>query len=195
MREYLQVLVWTMLFVVIIEMVFPSSDMKKYLKLILGFVVVYIIISPIVGIVTQVNQKDTFESYLMYYQKELGSKPQYSKFEEEQMRQQESLRAVYETQIADQVRQILEKKLPISVKDVRIRMSDNSMDFSVQEVELTVTLSEEEKGRIAVPKIKIGEKSESITLNDEHLKEEVKKCLKDFYNWDNINIHITVQHK
>ncbi|MGL4345725.1 MAG: stage III sporulation protein AF [Cellulosilyticaceae bacterium] len=195
MREYLQVLIWTMLFVVMVEMVFPSSDLKKYLKLVLGFIVVYTIASPIIGIVSQVNQKDTFGGYLMYYQKMLGTQVAYSEFEEEQKRQQEGLRDVYETQITSQVKQILEKKLPIDVRQVDVEMSQDPMDFSVQEVALTITLKEEEGGSIKVPKVKIGEKTESLALNDEHLKEEVKKCLKDFYNWDNINIHITVQHK
>lgn len=196
MREYLQMLVWTMLFVVMVEMFFPSSDLKKYLKLVLGFIVVYIMVSPVIKVVTQVSQKDTFESYVMYYQKELGTTPQYSEFEQEQMRQQESLRDVYESQITTQVKQVLEKQLPITVRDVAIEMSDNDMDFSVKEVALVVGVDDggNDKG-ISVPKIKIGEKDESFTLNDDHVKNQIKKCLKDFYNWDNINIHITVQHK
>lgn len=196
MREYLQVLIWTMLFVVMVELFFPSSDLKKYLKLVIGFIVVYTIISPIIGIVTEVRQKDTFESYMMYYQEKLGTSPQYSEFEEEQMRQQESLRDVYEAQLQTQVKQLLEKNLPIHVISVDAKMSENNMDFSVEEVNLVVTpKSEQGSGSISVPKIKIGDKNESFTLNDQHVQNEIKKYLKEVYNWDNDNIYITVQHK
>lgn len=194
MNGYLQLLIWTMLFVVLIEMFFPSNDLKKYLKLVLGFIVVYTIISPVIKVVTEVRDKDTFEGYVMYYQEQLGTTPAYSDFETEQSRQQESLRDVYENQITEQVELMLEKQFPITTLNVRIDMSADNLDFSVQEVDLVIALKEEQREHIGIPQIKIGEKDESFTLNDQHLKEEIKNYLKDVYNWDNDNIYITVQH-
>ncbi|MGL4737715.1 MAG: stage III sporulation protein AF [Cellulosilyticaceae bacterium] len=194
MNGYLQLLIWTMLFVVLIEMFFPSNDLKKYLKLVLGFIVVYTIISPVIKVVTEVRDKDTFESYVMYYQEQLGTKPAYSEFEAEQSRQQESLRDVYEKQITEQVELMLEKTFPITVCNVRIEMSDDNMDFSVKEVDLVIQTKETKGEAVSVPRIKIGEKDESFTLNDQHVKDEIKKYLKEVYNWDKDNIYITVQH-
>ena len=34
MKQYLMMIIWTMLFVIVVEMIFPSSDLKKYLKII-----------------------------------------------------------------------------------------------------------------------------------------------------------------
>ena len=52
MKQYLMMIIWTMLFVIVVEMIFPSSDLKKYLKIVLGFVMVYMIASPMIKLIT-----------------------------------------------------------------------------------------------------------------------------------------------
>lgn len=188
---YLQMLIWTMLFVVIVEMIFPQSDMKKYLKLILGFVVVYSILSPIVEGLLYLGKEDPFATHLRYYQMELGQVPTFDAGQEQRIKQEENLIALYEKQLEKQLKTVLQKQLDIEVLEVKLEVEYVAQKPELKAVWVSVS-RKEEQGEIYVPRIKIGDKSEDVSINDEALKEGVKKSINDFYNWDNVNIHITV---
>lgn len=192
MQEYLQMLIWTMLFVVIVEMVFPSSDIKKYLKLVLGFIVLYIIASPIVDVITksQLVPGDSVEDYVKYYQSSLGQEVIYSDFEEEKESQLNGMVAIYTSQIEEQVKQLVESEVDIEVTEVSAQTILQDQQFGVETLEIVVARKEAEEAMFA---IEIGDKSESIALSDANLEKEIKNCINNFYNWDNTNIYIIVQ--
>lgn len=188
MKEYMQILIWTMLFVIIVEMIFPASDFKKYLKIILGFIIVYTIFTPILkgGFWNQ----GKYDEYVKYYQEQMGMMQNISvSFEEYEGEMLE----LYKGQELEKISNQLEKQLNLKVIAGEMSFDTTGYTPEITDIYLEVAKAEEKAHTIAIPKIKIGEKDESLALEQDNLKKEIKNCLEDFYNWDNVNININVQ--
>ena len=188
MKEYLLTIIWTMLFVVIVEMIFPVSELKKYLKLVLSFIVLAVIVNPIMTLF--VNQ-DWIEmtgpkEYINFYQKQF-EKGEYTPYEIEKQKQEEYLKEIYKDQVEAQVKLLIESKLPVQVESLSSSIILEGSHIDISEMTIEVMAKENESF------INIGNKSESFVLNEEHVKNQIKKCINDFYNVDNANIYIIVQ--
>lgn len=187
MKAYMQILIWTMLFVIIIEMIFPASEFKKYLKLILGFIIVYTIFTPIVK--GGFWNEGKYDEYVKYYQEQVGDEGHMNiKLQE----YEEELLGVYEEQEINKIAFKLKKQLNLEVVESDMRFDTTGYTPIIQEIDLVVA-EEKKEQKISIPKIKIGEKDESLSQDPDNLKKEIKNCLGDFYNWDNVNINIIVQ--
>jgi stage III sporulation protein AF len=192
MKDYMQMFIWIMLFVIVIEMIFPDSSYKKYIKLVLGCIIIYTLIEPVVHVV-QVQGKG-YDDYVAYYQKELAKNIDYEEgslsYEEQLRQQQETLKSTYE----ESIKQRIEKEVDVEVKKVEIEWGS---DGTLQQIEkLYLTIGDKaagQDGKITIPKIKIGEKSDSVSGDEEKLKIKIKTCLENFYNVQDRNIYITVQ--
>ncbi len=184
-RGYMQLLIWMMLFVVVIEMVFPETDHRKYIKLVLGCILVYTLLKPIIAILP--TGGESYEAYIQRYEKQLGiSKEKLVGSYEDQVEQQgNSLKEVY----AKGMKSVIEKELQIGVKEVQVVCDDKMM---MTDIYITVGESEN-KGIIEIAPIHIGNKSDTVSGDEEKLKNKIKTCLNNFYNVQDCNIYITVQ--
>lgn len=187
MREYMQVLIWTMLFVIVVEMIFPASEFKKYLKLILGFIIVYTIFTPVVK--GGFWNEGKYDEYVKYYQEQVGDL-QHTNLKLQEY--EEELLGAYKEQEVNKIALKLKKQLNLEVVDSDIVFDTTGYTPTIQEITLNV-VKEKKKEKISIPQIKIGEKDKSLSLDQDNLKKEIKNCLGDFYNWDNVNINIIVQ--
>lgn len=197
MREYIQMLIWTMLFVIVVEMIFPDTDFKKYIKLIIGILIIYIVFSPLLKI--KLLAKADYKGLVTSYQKKLntGSDEIYETAFKEQ---QQKLLVMRQEQSEREIKQVIEKKMDLTVLEVGVDFSEHEDTWVPEEISLVVAHgnnggkgNKSIRGNIVIPTIKIGEKDESIVLDQNNLENEIKSCLKDFYNVDNFNIYITVQ--
>lgn len=188
MKDYLLVIIWTMLFVIIIEMIFPASDLKKYLKLVLGFIMVYIIASPIIKVVTSTPlvEAGSLSGYVQFYEQQL-SEGQYTSYEEERKKQEENVLSIYKDQMESQIKTLIETNLPVEVEAFSSETTLEGSHFSITSLEIEIAFKEDEA------LFGIGDKSKSIVLDQTLLEKEIKNCINDFYNVDNANIYITVQ--
>lgn len=182
MSEYLQYLIWMMLFVIVIEMIFPDSSYRKYIKLVLGCILVYTMLSPIIQWIR--IDGENYKDYVQDYQKLLGieSGGVAESYDEQVKQQQAILEAMYQKNMT----QTIEEQFDIKVVSLQLKMKDSQME----QVNLTVTRSD---ASIQVGEIHIGDKSHSADGADEALKNKIKTCLNDFYNVQDSNIYITVQ--
>lgn len=192
MKTYMQMLVWIMLFVIVVEMIFPDSNYKKYIKLVLGCVIVYTMMKPVIAFIPL--QGKSYDAYVMNYQNQLLTAAGYGGAEESykvQLRkQQEFLKTTY----SQNIKQLVERETDVSVKEVEIKWQDNNGMIQIDQIYLTVgDKQKSKKNTIAVPKIRIGEKSSSLSGDEEKLKIKIKTCLNNFYNVQTRNIYITVQ--
>lgn len=197
MREYIQILIWTMLFVIVVEMIFPDTDFKKYIKLITGLLVIYIVFSPILK--SKLLSGIAYKDIVIAYQDRLGE-PTDALYESVFGKQQEKLNEMRQEQTEKEIIQILEKNLDITVLEASTTFKEGEENWVPENISLVVAYGKREEptlkigGKaIRVPQIKIGEKDESIRLEQKNLENQIKSCLKDFYNVDNFNIYITVQ--
>ncbi|OOB77659.1 MAG: hypothetical protein BEN19_01545 [Epulopiscium sp. Nuni2H_MBin003] len=187
MIDYMQVLIWTMLFVVVVEMIFPNSHLKKYIKLILGFIVIYNMIAPIIN--GGIFERGPYDEYVTYYQEQFDLVTDKGiQIEGYEKQLQESFIQIE----AQKITQNIEKELELVVENVTV--SAQMQDYTPHVTDIDLTLShKKEDTAIMIPTIKIGEKDESIGISEQNLQKEVKNVLSDFYNLDNVNIYIVVQ--
>ena len=181
MLAYFQYLIWMMVFVIIIEMFFPDSSYRKYIKLVLGCILIYTMLSPIIRLI-QVDGQD-YEGYVKKYQQFFvtGTMDQ-GGYEDSLRKQQESIKAMYEQSIAAYI----EGQFDVKVQQVSVTWRDDELD------EIFVTVGDKaQEERIGT--IHIGDKSETVNGDEMVLKNKLKTCLSDFYNVQVCNIHITVQ--
>jgi stage III sporulation protein AF len=182
MKEYIGTLIWTMLFVVVIEMIFPESQMRKYLKLMLGFMVVYAILFPLISnnwfpVAAYANKIEEYGTGM--YSNEA--------YEAEVKLQQEKNETIYRGYMEERMASTIEQEVGIEVLSLKYTSGQEG-----QNLEIMVAQKEEEK-KIQIGKIQIGDKSENNKPVEQRLKNEIKSCLKNFYNLDQVNIYITVQ--
>lgn len=190
MRSYLQMLIWTMFFVVMVEMIFPNSDIKKYLKFVLSFIVLYVIVAPLIECIigTKYMPGESLENYVQYYQDYVGDEIAYSSIETERERQEKGLVELYTLQLQEQMIQLLEAQIEkIKIEDIEVDILLDNEGVVIDAIDLTVL--QEEAQRIDV---RIGNKNESTVLHEEQLKKEIETCLNNFYTLDSTNIYITV---
>lgn len=181
MSGYLQYLIWMMLFVIVIEMIFPDSAYRKYIKLVLGCILIYTMLKPVASLV-QVEGAD-YEAYVKKYQVLLEGKGEVGgNYEEELDRQQEMLQKYYETSMKDYI----EQEVEVGVVWLKI-------DWNEDEMESIDLIVEKPRKTLRIGEIHIGDKSKTIDGSEEELKNKIKTSLSNFYNVQVCNIHITVQ--
>ena len=181
MSSYLQYLIWMMLFVIVIEMIFPDSSYRKYIKLVLGCILVYTLLRPIVSFVKVGGV--TYDDYVKKYQMllEMQNIEGYG-YEAEKERQQETLKEVYQ----NSVKKSIEQSAEVEVVWLELKWDKDELT----NIEATVTAPSD---KIKIGEIRIGSKNEGVDGDEEKLKNKIKTCLSDFYNVQVQNIHITVQ--
>lgn len=181
MKAYFQYMIWMMLFVIIIEMFFPDSSYRKYIKLVLGCILVYTMLSPIMQFI-QVDGQD-YEGYVKQYQALLAlDQGEAGAYEKALNGQQASMKEMYEQSIKAYV----EQHFDVTASNVFVTWQGSelrSIDLVVGKKEATSKIGT----------IHIGEKSNTTSGDEENLKNKIKTCLSDFYNVQVCNIHITVQ--
>lgn len=184
-RGYMQVLIWMMLFVIVIEMVFPDTDHRKYLKLVLGCILVYTLLKPIIAILP--SGGESYEDYVQRYEKQLGlsSDKVTGNYNEELNKQKNSVKEIYE----QGMKSVLEKELQIEVTSVEVTCNE---EMEMKEIAITVG-DGKAPGAIEIAPIHIGNKSDTVDGDEEKLKNKIKTCLNNFYNVQDCNIYITVQ--
>ena len=181
MKSYFQYLIWMMLFAIIIQMFFPDSSYRKYIKLVLGCILLYTMMTPLVKLI-KVNGQD-YEGYVKQYQMLLGGMESGgSSYEEALEEQRASIKEMYE----ESIKAYIEGQFEVSAYDVEVTWDEEELD------EIYLTVGRKDKGE-GIGTIRIGEKSETVHGDEEKLKNKMKTCLSDFYNVQVCNIHITVQ--
>lgn len=181
MSSYLQYLIWMMLFVIVIEMIFPDSSYRKYIKLVLGCILIYTMLKPIASFV-QVDGAG-YEDYVKKYQMLLaGETREGQSYEEELNRQQQTLQEVYETSMKDYIEQ-----------EVEVRVAWIQISWNEDEMESIDLIVEKPSETLKIGEIHIGDKSNTVDGSEEELKNKIKTSISNFYNVQVCNIHITVQ--
>lgn len=170
-----------MLFVIIIEMIFPDSSYRRYIKLVLGCILIYTMLKPVASFI-KVDGSD-YEDYVKKYQIILaGDSFTGQNYEEELNRQQNTLQEVYETSM----KEYIEQEATVRVAWLQIIWDKDE----IERIDLTV---EKPSEVFKIGEIHIGDKSETVDGSEEELKNKIKTSLSNFYNVQVRNIYITVQ--
>lgn len=200
LRNWIINIVVTMIFVIFIEILMPSSSMRKYINFVLGLLVMLVILSPLLNIVSanfHINSK------ILEVSGAIDARDVQLQLDKIKKGQKEGIVRTYKQKLEDQiVSQITAAGLVEEVKaevqideryetdefgvitGIRVVVMENNNDNSqppVQKVEIKVDITENQQATSAV------------SQQDQQLKEKISEYLIDLYNLTGDNIEVILQ--
>ncbi len=197
--RYTQNIAMIIIFVSVINLIMPNGSFEKYIKMVLGLIVIITILAPINTFVFK--NKPDYTDILKRYEIDIENtsmKVQSGQYLESQ---KDIILENYKEQLIPQMVGIVEKNGDLTVLEVDMGFNEDvdSAEFGkITDIDMLVEKSGAEPSTkvIKVPKIKVGTKkiqSYSKDQIDGQIEEKIKTSIIDFYNLPNANINIIVQ--
>ncbi len=180
------------IFISFIEILMPNSAMKKYLNLVLGFVVMLIILNPIISIL---ENKTYLEDEYFQVANSLDQKEYSFATNNIESVQKDQLLYLYKNKIENEIRGRLESRYDVVILDINIDIDDsNENTGEIRKVDLTLEKIRKDitNGEIPIVSINVSEEvDETYTVNDTveiSLKDNIKQEISQAYNIKDSNI-------
>ena len=207
LSAYIRNIAIFLIFTTVAGMLMPESKYKGYVKLLLGFALIFLIISPINALMGRGALDDVMASF----SHEMSKSSLQSQMTYDDSIQNELILSAYVDSLKQQIKAVVEREGKFHYVDSQISVADSEENFG-DILSLSVTVTENmvlpeptKKPFIRIEPVKIDVDNifstkyippEDRTKNEE--PEEIKKLkntFSDFYNLSHDNIHITVQKK
>ncbi len=197
--QYTQSVAMIIIFTSVINLILPSGGFQKYIKLVLGLIVIITILTPINTLVFK--NKPDYTDVLKRYETDVESSSMQAQSGDYLEAQKDIILDHYKERIIPQMTDIIEKGDQVEVLklDIGLNEDTNANEFgAIQKINMVVIEVEKKKDKkiIQVPKIKVGSKEVQSYSQDQvqgKIQEKIKSSLIDFYNLPHVNINIIVQ--
>ncbi len=197
--QYTQSIAMIIIFTSVINLIMPSGKFQKYIKMVLGLIVIITILGPINTLVFK--NKPDYTDILKRYELDIESSSMQVQSGQYLDAQKDIILEYYKEKLNPQMIDIIEKGNEIEVVELDITLDEtvDSNEFGkIKGINMVVAQLEEEVNnkKIKVPKIRVGTKEIQSYSGDQiegRIQEKIKKCLIDFYNLSHVNINIIVQ--
>ncbi|MDK2918941.1 MAG: stage sporulation protein [Candidatus Petromonas sp.] len=174
-------------FISFIEILMPNSKMKKYLNLVLGFIVMLVILNPLINII---NSKVDLEDEFYKISRDLKKEEYVFVSNNIENKQKQQLISLYEDRLKTDVVNRIESKYDVNVLEIDINLEKSEENLGeIKKLKLSVI--EKEK---VMPIVKIDIfKDENDEESEKHgvdmeLKEKIRKDISNIYNVKNTRI-------
>ncbi|WP_208985052.1 stage III sporulation protein AF [Maledivibacter halophilus] len=197
MKIWIKTIVTVIILVSFLEMLMPEGKMKKYLNLILGFIIMLIILNPIISIL---NTSKNLENEVFKLSSEISRKEYAFSSSNIEKKQKNQLEELYKNRIKQDIVYRIESKYDVKIDKVNMEIEEITEDSAgkIKKLELIVNSPGEELKEDTVPIVKIdisdNENSKDIKEDSDiniGLKEKIKEDISDIYNLKDSNIIIT----
>lgn len=197
--RYTQSIAMVIIFTTVINLIMPSGDFAKYIKMVLGFIVIITILGPINTLVFK--NKPNYTDILNRYQTDIQTTTMQRQSGDYLDIQKDIILENYKERIIPQMTDIIEKNSKIKVNDLDLGFEEDThlAEFGqIIWIDLIVEIvpKEDKSNIIKVPKIKVGDKNAKSYSPDQiqgEVEEKIKTSIIDFYNLPEANINIIVQ--
>ncbi len=194
LKNWIKNLVTVIIFISFIEMITPNNNLKKFVNLILGFVIMITILNPIISLL---NGKANIEEEFYKIANTLNKEEYTFVSNNIEFTQEEQLMSLYKEKIKKDVISRIENKYNVNVLEVDIKLDNEKEVGNIEEIKVTILENyKSPKGQEAIPIIKIdigdeqinkGSKIEEDKL-DENLKVAIKEDISSIYSLNTSNI-------
>jgi len=174
-------------FISFIEILMPNSKMKKYLNLVLGFIVMLVILNPLINII---NSKVDLEDEFYKISRDLKKEEYVFVSNNIENKQKQQLISLYEDRLKTDVVNRIESKYDVNVLEIDINLEKSEENLGeIKKLKLSVI--EKEK---VMPIVKIDIfKDENDEESEKHgvdmeLKEKIRKDISNIYKVKNTRI-------
>ncbi len=190
--EYVRSIAFFLIFMSFIGIIIPSSKYKSYINILLGFILMIVVITPIATALY--NKQNPLDKFLLSVNSALAGTEGVTAFnpEDYEILQQDMINSTYKASVVTQINNLL--------KEDNYTVKESQMDFDqVTGRIFTLELKLTQSGAIPTPtpfiriepfKVKLSE--EETEKADETRISNIKKIISDFYNMSAGNIHITI---
>lgn len=189
----------TIIFVLIsiIQIVLPNNNMKRYVDMIIGFLIIIVIISPFVNLL----YKDFNIDKEIFKKTNEQIKFQHMDNLDLDSTQEEQIKEIYTGKIKDEIRDLIHENTNYKIENVNVSIyEDNTQYGNIKDIELILKEDkrkdenkEEPKNLITISniqKISIGENKELTTALMEFDDKEIKNLISKNHNISEENIRI-----
>lgn len=174
--KFIITVVTTIIFISAVEIIAPDNSMKKYIKFVLGLILISIMINPIVYLFTKGEQEivATIKGYENSLYENLGGTIDETLVDNREETFKKNLNSNCDKLLSEE---FTDKNFK---SEIKCSIDFESMTYSIEKVEVGVT----EKGIKLIEKINIGKKesteaiSENITVEG---SEEIKRYLSELF--------------
>ncbi len=177
--EYVKGIAVFLIFSAFAEIIVPSGNYRAYVKSVIGFLLIIIILTPIFNIFKGNILNNLFDSVEYKFDKNIMEKE--SEFYDD--KQKEIMRDEFSKNLEKQAEKVLENLCVVSEAKFILKRDD----FDIERAEFIVEPKEDEKNFFRIEKMKTDEEK-----NNE-FTENIKKVISNFYNLPFDNIHIIVR--
>jgi stage III sporulation protein AF len=189
------------IFISFVELLLPSSSMKKYIKMVVGLLVILVILNPIIELLYgDINVQDEIFKSSVMIEKEMISK---DATDFQKSRNQQMI-AIYKEKISEHLRDKIGFEYDVRLQNVHIEIEEDmeNKDFGkIREIHLVLT--EEKKKpdqQIAIESIDQvsievnggSAKTPSNKAEDLYIISDIKNSISRFYDIEENNINISI---
>ena len=196
---WLKEIVLVFIFISIVELVLPNGNMKKYINMIIGFLIIIVIIGPFVKLI----HKDYSFARDLYKNKIEGINFEYKENQELNKIQEEQIKNFYIDKLHGEIEDLVLNTTDYFIEEIKISIDEGKESFGkLESVELILTdkqdIQSEDKIIVKeVKKVSIGESQEVMVKYKELNDDKIKKTISEKYSLpkEKIKILINVERK
>lgn len=179
-----------LIFISLVEIIIPTQKYKKYVSLILGFMLVFICIEPVLNVL---NKKSISFEKILFDTNEINLTNKYDKHEEQNNK---AVIQIYETELKKQLEVLISNTELYDLIDASFIINNKQDSFGkIEKLIVYVKPKQEKSNIINIKPIQIKDKNISNNLLDEldENTNKLKKLILDFYNLSEPNINIIIK--
>ncbi len=191
---WLKEIVLVFIFISIVELVLPNGSMKRYINMIIGFLIIIVIIAPFVKLI----HKDYSFARDLYKNQIEGINFEYSENQELNKIQEEQIKNFYINKIEREIENLIANTTNYSIEEIKISINEEDANFGkLESIELVLMDKEgvESDNKIIVKEVKkvsIGESQETMTEYKELADDKIKKTISENYDLPKEKIEILI---
>jgi len=210
--NWLQNIILIILLATFVDLLLPNSSMQKYAKMVLGLLVMVSIMSPVLNIFTEQLSITNLISHLdeQVLVQQTIVEPEYDESDSEytQINYQNKMLEQVDQSMKDHAKQLIEKRLEVSVTDVKLKAHIEEQVWIIDEVGIWIqALRQEKKENNNKTPIKTIENVKAVNIDirnnsnkkqsykvdvkEQKLAEEAKKIVAN--EWGILEEHVIVE--
>lgn len=197
LTQWLREIVLVFIFTSIVELILPNGNMKKYINMVIGFLIILVIIGPFVKLIhtdysfARNLYKNQIESINFKYNEDL----EINKVQDEQIKD------FYINKVKGEIQELVSNTTDYVIESIDITIKEDEMNFGkLEEVNLILkeNLDGEKENQIAIKevvKVSIGKDSKIETEYEEISDDKLKKKISETYDLPTEKIKILINQE
>lgn len=197
--NYIKNIAVCIIFSAFVEMLIPDNDFKKYINLVLGFIVILVVLNPLKSILFKsypldiqvFNKASDIENNSLLKEKNLY-----------ESKQKDLIITTYKSQLEDQIKALISKQSNLNVNSINIEVNEDyeSDEFAqIKKIEVVATeaqISNQNQTTInPIDKITISNtalQDDTTENRNNEIEKNLESLISDFYKLNQDNIYIIV---